>query len=891
MTEEKTNIQASNNSNAVGSISVGGDVSGNIHIGNVYSYGSEEDAPLTNEEIENGLSRLAGFLLERAPVMQKQFEEAAKKLRMTLGPDPKSLSPMLRQQYDDGIDRMKLICLEALDVSFQSLCKGENPPPYDSRPPFLGLFAFKPEDSEFFFGRNALTQKLVDRLKEYPFLTIMGASGSGKSSLVMAGIVPALEAEMVYFTPSHTPLRQIQNAKSKAEPDAVFVVDQFEELFTLAQDEAERRRFIEELLAATKTHRVIITMRADFWGEVATYKDLKQIMQEHQELIAPMDSEELHEAVQKQATVVGLRFDPALSESILEDVKGEPGAMPLLQHALWMLWNRRHGLWLKAEEYRAFGGIQHAITVTADEFFEKASPEDRERIRYIFLRLTRLDESGKVSRDTRKRVRINDLLFKDDKLDQTAEIVRQLANARLLTTSSDALKEQEVEVAHEALIRNWSRLRSWLSEDRLALLVQENIHEAASIWEASDNDKDTITHHGGRLEDALHLSKSPRAVLGAVEMKYLDACKNLAGRYGGFIKKTSGPIFLTTLILLVFIIQSLINGVMVTSALSIGFIIPLFTILIFYNLDRYRIVELRWLAFCLLGGAACYVLAAQINPYLIKSGLLTRDQVVKYAGPAVEQFLKGICLYLILSRIKFTRMVDGIIYGLAVAAGFSFTENIEYFLTRVDIAIIIAATRSLSTIPMQMAVTGMAGYLLFVARFEEDKMLRAAKNSLVIIVPTLINSTFNIMVHSFAYLAIAVLFGFACIAPLYIFTRRLINKDQAWVDQFLQGRQVAAGSSPTGNIQRITNIIQDIFGNVRAEQIERFLILLSRHGIMEKYAQDTKDSRLRHSLEEQSALIAKKARGAQAAIGSYCWEHAISLFPELAQLTDNKKVG
>jgi len=410
--------------------------------------------------------------------------------------------------------------MEVMDISFRAICLGNNPPPYDSRPPFLGLFAFRPEDREFFFGRDALVQKLVARIKAHPFLAVLGASGSGKSSLVMAGLVPALEAQMSYLTPSSTPLSQLLTAKESASAKTVFVIDQFEELFTHPHDAAERADFIHALLDLTKTNRVVITMRADFWGEVAIYSDLKQAMQEHQELIAPMTVDELHSAMEKQAAVVGLRFDPTLSESILAEVKGEPGAMPLLQHALWELWNRRHGLWLKAEEYQAFGGVKQAIASTAEEVYASCSDFERARVRDIFLRLTRLDESGE-GRDTRRRVLIEELIPVNSDSSVTIKLLNKLADARLIVKT-----DKDVEVAHEALIRHWSRLTEWLNEDRDNLRLREGVSESAREWDASKHDDSLLNHRGGRLELALAMSKLPRYQLNPFEQAYLSACIN-----------------------------------------------------------------------------------------------------------------------------------------------------------------------------------------------------------------------------------------------------------------------------------------------------------------------------------------------------------------------------
>src|SRR4030095_10476000 len=178
----------------------------------VYQYASEDDVPLTSAELEKGLTRFAEYLPERAPVLQEKFASIAKKMRSTLGAELSALSFTVKAQREDTVNQMKSMCMEVLDISFRALCTGQNPPLYDSRLPFLGLFAFHPEDREFFFGREALVQKLVKRIRQYPFLVVMGASGAGKSSLVMAGLIPALEAQMSYLTPSSAPLERLHAA-------------------------------------------------------------------------------------------------------------------------------------------------------------------------------------------------------------------------------------------------------------------------------------------------------------------------------------------------------------------------------------------------------------------------------------------------------------------------------------------------------------------------------------------------------------------------------------------------------------------------------------------------------------------------------------------------------
>jgi uncharacterized delta-60 repeat protein len=488
---------------------------------------------LTDKELEFGLAKLAESLPERAPVMDSLRDALTRRLRSTLGVDSKSLSESSRAERKETLDQLNSLSLEALDLSFNTLCLGQTPPAYDSRSPFRGLESFRPEDAAYFFGREALTKKLVQKLNDHNFLAVLGASGSGKSSLVMAGLIPALNVPYAtpalhrtqcgasVFRPGAEPLAELEKAL-QAGP-ALLVVDQFEELFTLSARE-QRAGFISRLLEQSQRLRVVITLRADFLGEVAPFKSLKDEVQNHQEIIPPMDEAELRRAMEGQAGCAGLRFESDLSQQMLDDVSGEPGAMPLLQHALWTLWTRRHGRWLRAEEYRAFGGVKQAIASTAETVYARCTELERERLRDIFLRLTRLDESAD-GRDTRRRVLLRDLIPADSDPAATTLLIKQLADARLVVVTGD-----EVEVAHEALIRHWERLRAWLNDDRDNLRLREGVSDDARRWDNANREETLLNHRGPRLELALAMSKNPHYRLNPVEQAYLDGCVALRKR-------------------------------------------------------------------------------------------------------------------------------------------------------------------------------------------------------------------------------------------------------------------------------------------------------------------------------------------------------------------------
>jgi hypothetical protein len=481
---------------------------------------SMEDRPLTNAEVEYGLTRMKGLLDKRAPVLLPESDRHSLMLRGTLQAELESLSKEARKERDLALDGISNICDEALDLTFAALALEQEPPASDERCPFRGLYPFRVEDREFFFGREALVTRLEERLAEANFLAVLGPSGSGKSSVVLAGLVPALQGkesnfQIAYLTPGSDPLDFLEAVLHVNERASLLVVDQFEELFTLCADDAKRRAFMDRLLKLPKQQmRVVLTMRADFWGECAPYGELKNLMQARQELIAPMDAIELRRAMEMQAAKVGLRFEADLSTTILDDVQGEPGAMPLLQHGLQELWKRRHGRWLPAKEYRALGGVKKAIAETADALYRDLSETDRKRVRDIFVRLTRLGDDaagGSDRRDTRQRVPLSELTPVGSDPRETKQLVKRLADegVRLLVSSMQQGDEM-VEVAHEALIRYWPRLRGWLEEDREDLRLLAGVRVAAGEWDNTQTNEGLLVHRGSRLADAERLLMHPR---------------------------------------------------------------------------------------------------------------------------------------------------------------------------------------------------------------------------------------------------------------------------------------------------------------------------------------------------------------------------------------------
>ena len=258
----------------------------------------------------------------------------------------------------------------------------------------------------------------------------------------------------------------------------LIVVDQFEELYTLTSDEEARRRFLDELLAASSRAgskaNVALTLRGDFVGRALAYRPLSDRLQDAQINLGPMTRKELECAIRKPAEKIQREFEPGLVRRILNDVGDEPGNLPLLEFVLKVLWDKRRGQVLLNETYDAIGGLQGAVATKADELFKGLSSAEQKILQRVFLRIVRPSESGL---DTRRRAAFAELPL------EGAEVVSKLVNERLLVTNQSASGlEQTVEVAHEALISNWSTLRAWVNEDREFLLWRDRLGPLVAEW-------------------------------------------------------------------------------------------------------------------------------------------------------------------------------------------------------------------------------------------------------------------------------------------------------------------------------------------------------------------------------------------------------------------------
>jgi len=380
--------------------------------------------------------------------------------------------------------------------------------------PYRGLLAFEPADRRFFFGRENVVADLAGRLRPGRLLAIVGASGSGKSSVLRAGVVAAVHANEIggidratIITPGAYPRLDVPD-----DPRELVVVDQFEELYTLCDDRVRRHRFIDALLALTAP--VAIAVRADLYGQLSAHPELARAVASNQVLLGAMSDAELERAVTEPARLAGLRLEPGLVELILRDVAGAPGALPLLSHALRVTWEHRDGRTMTVEGYRQSGGVASAVAQTADAVV-KSVPADRHALmRNLFLRLTEL---GEGIEDTRRRVPVEELVPEGSSREEVEALLDRLAEARLLT-----LGEDTAEVAHEVLIREWPTLRRWLEEDRAGIRLHRELGNAARIWDTGGREAGDL-FRGTRLGAAADWAAQHPNALNATERAFLDA--------------------------------------------------------------------------------------------------------------------------------------------------------------------------------------------------------------------------------------------------------------------------------------------------------------------------------------------------------------------------------
>ena len=423
--------------------------------------------------------------------------------------------------------------------------------PTATRCPYKGLAAFQPEDAEFFYGREGLIDELVRRVQLNRVLVIGGPSGSGKSSLMRAGLIPAIRAgtlpgsdhwHVAVFTPGRDPLAELyvqlvrghtetgsdftidqvmarpslaRHVGAAAHTPCLLCIDQFEELFTLAPP-ADRQRFVDALSAmadpADSKVKIVLSLRADFYAACADIPWLADRISENQVLVGPMTGPELRRAITEPARAGSLFLEEPLIDAIIDEAGGEAGSLPLVAHALLETWLRRQGNMMTLKGFREAGGVAGAISQTADALFEQRFDEsEKAATRRLFLRLI---TPGEGTADTRRLLPRSEI-DRDPAADVMHRVVEQLTESRLLTVD-----EESVQIAHEALLRIWPRLRAWIEEGRDELRMRQRILRAATDWRSQHQDPDLL-YRGTPLLSAIEWSDKNPDQLGELEHSFI----------------------------------------------------------------------------------------------------------------------------------------------------------------------------------------------------------------------------------------------------------------------------------------------------------------------------------------------------------------------------------
>jgi WD40 repeat protein/DNA-binding SARP family transcriptional activator len=395
--------------------------------------------------------------------------------------------------------------------------------------PYKGLARFETEDAEFFFGREHVVAEAVGHLVGGRFLALVGASGSGKSSLLRAGLLQALRSGSIpgsgrwaysVFRPGDHPLDGMARA-TKELPEgsrSILAVDQFEEVFTACSDDDERNAFL-DALTGTALDRdgaitIVIAMRADFYGRCAKHRALASLLASHQILVGPMDAEELHRAIALPAQRAGLDVDEKLADALVADTLDQPGGLPLLSTALLELWTRRRGRLLSFGDYLRAGGVEGAVARLAEDAYGRLERDEQEAAKRILLRLA---AAGEGSETVRRRAPTAE--FDLDRDAATSRALSVLTDARLVTVS-----EGTVEVAHEALLREWPRLRTWLEDDAEARKLHRHVTESSRAWDEGARD-DADLYRGARLTAALEWADAHQSDPNDLEQEFLRASR------------------------------------------------------------------------------------------------------------------------------------------------------------------------------------------------------------------------------------------------------------------------------------------------------------------------------------------------------------------------------
>ncbi|QZY29721.1 hypothetical protein K6T13_03235 [Nocardioides coralli] len=455
-------------------------------------------------------------LVEQAPLRERRWELLAlAQYRSGQQADAlRTLHQLRRTLVEElGIDPGP----DAIELETRILRQDPDLQPEEATPtaaracPYLGLVPYDIADSDAFFGREKDVAACRRRLADTGVVAVVGPSGSGKSSLVRAGVAAALRADgerVVVITPGRRPLDALSAVPR--DPRVVLIVDQAEEAVMAPDDPAQVEQFFAALTLHAAGGRLVVALRADRFGDLAAYAVFARLVEQGLFVLTPMSGDALRDAIEGPAQLAGLRLDAGLVELLVAEVEGQPGALPHLSHALRQTWERREGGVLTIDGYRSTGGIRDAVARSAERVYEELSSDQRVMLRDVMLRLVSPGPDGEPVRSRVPRR----LLTADPEHDRMME---RLVAARLVSSDDEA-----VELAHEALARSWPRLQGWLDEDTEGQRILRHLAIAADTWDSMGRPDDEL-YRGNRLAAALEWRDRTEPDLTPVEADFLDA--------------------------------------------------------------------------------------------------------------------------------------------------------------------------------------------------------------------------------------------------------------------------------------------------------------------------------------------------------------------------------
>src|SRR5262249_46949697 len=375
--------------------------------------------------------------------------------------------------------------------------------------PYKGLAPFDTDDAELFFGRERLVDELIAGLTGASLLAVIGPSGSGKSSLLRAGLLPALDGRRIVFRPGSHPSSELERALGADLPHllaglspgerVVIAVDQFEETFAQSVDDGDRRAFVDALVDAAwdpdRRAVILLALRADCFGQLAPHVELADLVSGSHVLLGPMTTGELRRAIEEPALHTGLSIEPELVDSLVDDLAREPGALPLLSTTLIDLWRKRRDDALTVEAYERLGGVRGAVGRHAEAAYGSLDAAEQQVASRILLRLVAVGDGEAL---TRRRVTRTELDADHDEL--VTKVLDALVEKRLLVAD-----ESTVELVHEALLSDWPPFAGWLGEDVQGRALPRHLTHAAAEWDGSNRDSAEL-YRGARPAAALDWS-------------------------------------------------------------------------------------------------------------------------------------------------------------------------------------------------------------------------------------------------------------------------------------------------------------------------------------------------------------------------------------------------